>query len=225
MRSVIFDFDQTLTQNSLYLALYKGKLPESWKDLSKDRLLNDAKFLVWIFGGEERLAGLSTFLSRLYSEGVELAISTLSDVNDVLKAFRTLQQYFLVKRKQLFFRWIHARIHSTTEARGVWRITTMDVMMESDFFGNPQTKVNFIKSYKLHYPGTVVFVDDKGEASGDYADAEKLGVLTIAMPKDGGIGVVEMTKIEAALASEELCVICSRTATQLRRGKTFCEIH
>jgi hypothetical protein len=82
---VVFDFDETLTKNHLYHALHPRD-PEGKKAIPSLYEFTEEWTKDYIFGGQDRIDTLITFLSELVLLDVDLAISSHGNLFEIKKA-------------------------------------------------------------------------------------------------------------------------------------------
>lgn len=87
LKLAVFDFDQTLASDHLYFALSRRNL--QIEELSQEELIQ-------IFGGQNRLQNLDTFLQALWAAGVSLVIVSHGSSSTIQKALHRVKllQYF-----------------------------------------------------------------------------------------------------------------------------------
>lgn len=220
--AIVFDFDLTLSAkhafNTLYLTGHRKGLPEKLKNLTAPDLLNSEEFVVdYLFGGEERLARLDSFLTELTRSDFTLAIASNGYAIDIAKILTKLSIRFDTPSKLVrsdgssVFSYIYAIDNTDPKTKELWRNDGVQKRGDTRWTEDAElqklspTKVTFIKELKKRYSECVVFVDDDAETTGEYKKVREFGVKTIPMPAEGGI---DTPQFEAIMEAVGRCMRC-----------------
>ena len=140
---VVFDFDETITQNHLFKSLHpfsKGVRPPVF---DKDWTIN------YIFGGPKRIEELKLFFKEFLLHDIDLAISSHGKMNEIVKALR-----FADIEPKEYFKYIHG-----THDNEIWNTSLNEGNIKRFFASN---KKDFIEGQlqSTDAYGHVIFIDD-----------------------------------------------------------------
>ena len=189
---VVFDIDQTLTENHFYDTVYSQFNQQSGKMKQiRPTLISNRDFIVkTIFGGEERLQFLSRFLNQI-REKADIMISTHGYINDIVEVLDNLGEWgYNINSRS--FKLIHGRLY----VRGmIFEVLDPKTRQNLQKESTEYKKDAFIREQSKNYARCLIFIDDD-EPKRYYRQLEDLkNVFTIQTQSKRGIKEYEVKAI------------------------------
>lgn len=187
---VVFDFDYTLSEAHMYHLIGGGHIIKWHMPLERQQILDNKSYVTAvIFGGQERVDRMRTFLQGLVQDGRVLAISSNNYLEHIKRA---LTHVDLLD----YFTWIHAR---NSFYRG-----SVENLKTGQYYNEAGRKQDFITTFLLPIFKCIVFIDDEMLDAYYFAFSNNKNVHLLAMRRNQrGIDDNDFIRIKAALTECE----------------------
>ncbi len=221
---IVFDFDHTLSSAHMYHLIGGGHIIDWTEPLKRDEILDNREYIIKvIFGGEERLRMIDSFLEKQTSNGRSIAISSDNYLQHIRRA---LEQADLLK----YFTWIHGR-------DSLYRSCAVNLKTNA-FFDQVGKKHDFILTFLEPKYGCIIFIDDTMLDVYYLTLSWKKNIKLLAMRKgQKGIDYNDLVRIEDSLKECEnkkfdstiiqtLCIQCKEREGHFystRNDVLFCD--